>query len=99
MNMYVYKVEPIVEGTNCGAPLNTALTPELAQVKHMLYEQNNCLLMLEDKLKKKAKVVKLEVNVKDMAGGIIHLIEGHFAPSEKALRGVATTLLPLIFSC
>ena len=67
----VYKVEPIVEGTNCGAPLNAASTPELAQVKHMLYEQNSCLLALEKELKEeKAKVAKLEVNEKDMAGGI-----------------------------
>ena len=98
VDTYVYKVEPIVD--NCGAPLNTASTPELAQVKHMLYEQNNRLLVMEKELKeKKAKVAKLEVNEKDMAGGIIHLIEGHFGPSEKALRGVTTALLPLIFGC
>ena len=54
---------------------------------------------MEKELKKKAKVAKLEVNEKDMAGRIIHLIEGHFGPSEKALTGVATTLLPLLFRC
>ena len=100
VDVYHYKVEPIVEGTTCGAPLGAVSTPELAQVKHMLYEQNNHLLVMGKELKEeKVKVVKLEVNKKDMAGGIIHLIEGHFGPSEKALRGVATTLLPLIFGC
>ena len=89
-----------MEGTNCGAPLNAALTPELAQVQHMLYEQNQRLMATEKELmEEKAKVVKLEVNENDMAGGIIHLIKGHFGPSEKALRDVTTALLPLIFGC
>ena len=43
-DVYHYKVEPIVEGTNCGVPLNAASTPELVQVKHMMYEQQSCLL-------------------------------------------------------
>ena len=37
VDVYHYKVEPIVEGTTCGALLNAASTSELVQVKHMLY--------------------------------------------------------------
>ena len=63
IDIYHYKVEPILEGTNCGAPLNTASTLELVQVKHMLYEQNNQLMAMEKELKEeKIKVAKLEVN-------------------------------------
>ena len=85
-DVYHYKVEPIVEGTNCGAPLNAASTPELAQVKHMMYEQQNRLLSLEKELKdEKAKVAQLEVINQDMLAGIIHLITHHIGPTEKAL--------------
>ena len=34
-----------------------------------------------------------------MVGGIIHLIKNYFGPSERALRGVTTTLLLLLSSC
>ena len=82
------------------APLNAVSTSKLAQVKHMLYEQNNHLLSLEEELKKeKKKVETLEVNNKDMMEGIIHPIEHHIGPSEKAIRGVTTSLLPLLFGC
>ena len=86
LNIYHYKVEPIVEGTNCGAPLNTVSTPELAQVKHMMYEQQNQLLSLEKELKEeKAKVLQLEVNNRDLSNGVAHLVLYHVGPTEKAL--------------
>ena len=71
-----------MEGTNCGAPLNTASTPKLAQVKHLLCEQNNLLLSMKELYE---KVKKLEVNISKMAGGIVHLISNHIDLSEKAL--------------
>ena len=99
-DVYHYKVEPIVEGTNCGAPLNAVLTPELAQVKHMLYEQNSCLLSMEKELKEeKAKVLQLEVNNRELSSGVAHLVLYHIGPTEKALRDITTSLLPFLFRC
>ena len=74
-------------------------TPELAQVKHLLYEQGNCLFALEKELADEKEVAQLEVNNQDMVAGIVHLIKNHFGPSEKVLQGVTITLLPLLFGC
>ena len=99
-DIYRYRVEPIMEGTNCGVPLNAVSTPELAQVKHMMYEQQNRLLTLEKELKKeKAKVSQLEVNNRELSSGIVHLVLHHIGPIEKALRDIASSLLPFLFRC
>ena len=92
-----YRMEPIVEGTNYGAPLNAASTPELAQVKHMMYEQQSHLLALEKELKEeKAKVSQLEVNNRDLSSGVAHLVLYHIGPTEKAPRDITSS--PLISS-
>ena len=99
-DVYHYRVEPIVEGTNCGAPLNAVSTPKLAQVKHMMYKQQNCLLTLEKELKEeKAKVLQLEVNNRELSSRITHLVLCHIGPTEKALKDIASSLLPFIFGC
>ena len=99
-DVYHYKVEPIVEGTNCGTPLNTVSTPELAQVKHLMYEQQNHLLTLEKELKEeKVKVLQLEVNNQELSSRIAHLVLHHVGPTEEALRNIASSLLPFLFRC
>ena len=89
-----------MEGTNCGAPLNAVSTPELAQVKHMMYEQQSRLLTLEKELKEeKANVFQLEVNNRELSSRVAHLVLYHIGPTEKALRDIASSLLPFIFGC
>ena len=93
-------MEPIVEGTNCGAPLNTVSTPKLVQVKHMMYEQQSHLLTLKKELKEeKAKVFQLEVNNWELSSRVTHLVLYHIGPTEKALRDITSSLLPFLFGC
>ena len=60
---YRYQVEPIVEGTNAGGHMEVASTPELANLGHLVYQLNNKVAFLEQRLgEEEKKVATLEVN-------------------------------------
>ena len=60
---YHYRVEPIVEGTNAGGHMEVASTPELANLGHLVYQLNNKVAFLEQRLgEEEKKVATLEVN-------------------------------------
>ena len=59
---YCYQVEPIVEGTNAGGHMEVASTPELANLGHLVYQLNNKVAFLEQRLgQEEKKVAELEV--------------------------------------
>ena len=97
---YRYRVEPIVEGTNAGGHMEVASTPELANLGHLVYQLNNKVAFLEQRLgQEEKKVADLEVINRELAVGFEHLMEFHVGPSETALRAAATTFLPFLFGC
>ena len=97
---YRYRVEPIVEGTNAGGHMEVASTPELANLGHLVYQLNNKVAFLEQRLgEEEKKVAVLEVNNRELAVGFKHLMEFHVGPSETALWAAATTFLPFLFGC
>ena len=97
---YCYRVEPIVEGTNAGGHMEVASTPELANLGHLVYQLNNKVAFLEQRLgEEEKKVAGLEVINRELAVGFEHLMEFHVGPSEAALRAAATTFLPFLFGC
>ena len=97
---YRYRVEPIVEGTNAGGHMEVASTPELVNLGHLVYQLNNKVAFLEQRLgQEEKKVADLEVNNRELAVGFEHLMEFHVGPSETALQAAATTFLPFLFGC
>ena len=59
---YCYWVEPIVEGTNAGGHMEVASTPELVNLGHLVYQLNNKVAFLEQRLgEEEKKVADLEV--------------------------------------
>ena len=97
---YHYQVEPIVEGTNAGGHMEVASTPELANLGHLVYQLNNKVAFLEQRLgQEEKKVAELEVINRELAVGFEHLMEFHVGPSETALWAAATAFLPFLFGC
>ena len=97
---YRYRVEPIVEGTNASGHMEVASTPELANLGHLVYQLNNKVAFLEQRLgQEEKKVAELEVINQELAVGYSHLMEFHVGPSEAALRAAATAFLPFLFRC
>ena len=97
---YRYRVEPIVEGTNAGGHMDVASTPELANLGHLVYQLNNKVAFLEQRLgEEERKVATLEVNNRELAVGFEHLMEFHVGPSETALQAAASAFLPFLFGC
>ena len=97
---YHYWVKPIVEGTNAGGHMEVASTPELVNLGHLVYQLNNKVAFLEQRLgQEEKKVAELEVINWELAVGYSHLMEFHVGPSETALRAAATAFLPFLFGC
>ena len=97
---YHYQVEPIVEGTNTGGHMEVASTLELANLGHLVYQLNNKVAFLEQRLgQEEKKVAELEVINRELAVGYLHLMEFHVGPSETALRAAATAFLLFLFGC
>ena len=97
---FCYWVEPIVEGTNAGGHMEVASTPELANLGHLVYQLNNKVAFLEQRLgQEEKKVAELEVINQELAVGFVHLMEFHVGPSETALWAAATAFLPFLFGC
>ena len=92
--------EPIVEGTNASGYLEAASTPKLANLGHLVYQLNNKVAFLEQRLgSEEKKVAELEVINWELAVGYAHLMEFHVGPSEAALWAAATAFLPFLFRC
>ena len=54
---YRYRVEPIVEGTNASGHVEVASTPELVNLGHLVYQLNNKVAFLEQRLGQEEKKV------------------------------------------
>ena len=79
--------------------MEVASTPELANLGHLVYQLNNKVAFLEQRLGEEKKVATLEVNNRELVVGFEHLMEFHVGPSETALRAAATAFLPFLFGC
>ena len=80
--------------------MEVASTPELANLGHLVYQLNNKVAFLEQRLgQEEKKVAELEVINRELAVGYSHLMEFHVGPSEAALRATATAFLPFLFGC
>ena len=89
-----------MEGTNASGYLEATSTPELANLGHLVYQLNNKVAFLEQRLcSEEKKVADLEVINQELAVGYAHLMEFHLGPSEAALRVAASAFLPFLFGC